>query len=116
MRNLSKKYNEEEDKILFAYSDAQVNEPRDVELAGHIPPLVLLYTNAMEEKKKIELVHKNFTIITEEEIENFLVENLKWEKKKEYKKEEEKAEIKKEENDKKETKKVSDDNKPQTDL
>ena len=47
MRNLSKKYNEEEDKILFAYSDAQVNEPRDVELAGHIPPLVLLYTNAM---------------------------------------------------------------------
>ena len=128
MRKLSKKYNEEEDKILFAYSDAQVNEPRDVELAGHVPPIVLLYTNAMEEKKKIELENKNFTTITEEEIENFLMENLKWDKKKEYKekkvnekteKKEEKIENNKsemkEEKDKNE-KKTEDDNKPHTDL
>ena len=126
MRNLSKKYNEEEDKILFAYSDAQVNEPRDVELAGHVPPIVLLYTNAMENKTKIELEYKNFTLITEEEIENFLVQNLKWPKKKEYKKEKitinekkeniednKKEEIKKEDKDKKV---INDDNKPQTDL
>ena len=126
MRNLSKKYNEEEDKILFAYSDAQVNEPRDVELAGHVPPIVLLYTNAMENKTKIEFEYKNFTLITEEEIENFLVQNLKWPKKKEYKKEKitinekkeniednKKEEIKKEDKDKKV---INDDNKPQTDL
>lgn len=101
MKNLSKKYDEENDKIIFAYTDAQRNEPRDVVISGQIPPIVLLYTNAMPEKKKVELKHENFTLITEEEVENFLIENLKWTKKKEYKenkvnKEENKEEIKEE--------------------
>ena len=81
-----------------------------------------------KKKKKIELENKNFTTITEEEIENFLMENLKWEKKKEYKekkvnekteKKEEKIENNKsemkEQKDKNE-KKTEDDNKPHTDL
>ena len=111
MKNLSKKYDEEEDKILFAACDAQKNEPRDVVIAGHVPPIVLLYTNAMKEKKKIEFKHDNFTLVTEEEIENFLMENLGWTKKKEYKEpettKEKKEEVKKEENkeEKKEEKK-----------
>ena len=98
MKNLSKKYDEENDKIIFAYTDAQKNEPRDVVISGQIPPIVLLYTNAMPEKKKVELKYENFTLITEEEVENFLIENLKWTKKKEYmdKKAEKKEEIKEE--------------------
>ena len=98
MKNLSKKYDEENDKIVFAYTDAQKNEPRDVVISGQIPPIVLLYTNAMPEKKKVELKYENFTLITEEEVENFLIENLKWTKKKEYmdKKAEKKEEIKEE--------------------
>ena len=114
MKNLSKKYDEEEDKILFAACDAQKNEPRDVVIAGHVPPIVLLYTNAMKEKKKIEFKHDNFTLVTEEEIENFLMENLGWTKKKEYKEpettKEKKEEVKKEENkeEKKEEKKEED--------
>ena len=98
MKNLSKKYDEENDKIVFAYTDAQKNEPRDVVISGQIPPIVLLYTNAMSEKKKVELKYENFTLITEEEVENFLIENLKWTKKKEYmdKKAEKKEEIKEE--------------------
>ena len=83
MKNLAKKYNEKEDKILFAYSDAQKNEPRDIVIAGKTPPIVLLYTNALEEKKKIELKSENFTNITEAEVENFLIENLGWKEKKE---------------------------------
>ena len=96
MKNLSKKYNEENDKIVFAYTDAQKNEPRDVVISGQIPPIVLLYTNAMPEKKKIELKYENFTLITEEEVENFLIENLLWTKKKESKEHQEKKEEKKE--------------------
>ena len=98
MKNLSTKYDEENDKIVFAYTDAQKNEPRDVVISGQIPPIVLLYTNAMPEKKKVELKYENFTLITEEEVENFLIENLKWTKKKEYmdKKAEKKEEIKEE--------------------
>ena len=96
MKNLSKKYNEENDKIVFAYTDAQKNEPRDVVISGQIPPIVLLYTNAMPEKKKIELKYENFTLITEEEVENFLIENLLWTKKEESKEHQEKKEEKKE--------------------
>ena len=65
----------------------------------------------MKEKKKIEFKHDNFTLVTEEEIENFLMENLGWTKKKEYKEpettKEKKEEVKKEENkeEKKEEKK-----------
>jgi len=61
---------------------------------------VLLYTNALDEKKKIELKSENFTNITEAEVENFLMENLGWTQKKEYKqdskviKDEQKEEIK----------------------
>ena len=85
MKNLAKKYKEKEDKILFAYSDAQKNEPRDIVIAGKTPPIVLLYTNALSEKKKIELKSDNFTNITESEVENFLMENLGWTQKKENK-------------------------------
>ena len=132
MQNLSRKYNEQEDKILFACTDAQKNQPRDVVIAGKRPPIVLLYTNALEEKKKIEL-KSNFTSITEEEVENFLMENLGWKQKKEYKedtintnekkeetKEEKIEEPKEKENkdkDKKENKdKDNEDNKMNSDL
>ena len=107
MRNLTKKYTTEEKKIVFAYTDAAKNQPRDVELKGEMPPLVLLYTNAMSEKKVIKLNHQNFTLITEGDVEGFLTENLNWEKNEEKKEEikEEIKESKKEENkeEKKET-------------
>ena len=110
MQNLSKKYNEQEDKILFAYSNAQNNQPRDVVIAGQTPPIVLLYTNAMSEKKKIEL-QSNFTTITEEEVENFLMENLGWKQKKEYKEPKEKKDVKIEEKKEKKKEEKKDDKK-----
>jgi protein disulfide-isomerase len=105
MKNLSRKYDEENDKIVFAFIDAQINEPRDVVISGHIPPIVILYTNAMPEKKKVELKSENFTLITEEEVENFLMKNLGWTQKKEYKKEEKMEEKKEEKKEIKEEKK-----------
>ena len=83
MRNLTKKYTPEEKKIVFAYIDAAKNQPRDINLQGEMPPLVLLYTNAMPEKKVIKLNHQNFTLISEGDVEGFLTENLNWEKKEE---------------------------------
>ena len=78
MANLTKKYKTEEKNIVFAYMDAGRNQPRNIEVQGNNPPLVLLYTNAMSEKKIIHMKDKNFTEITEEEIEDFIYENLNW--------------------------------------
>ena len=47
MANLTKKYKTEEKNIVFAYMDAGRNQPRNIEVQGNNPPLVLLYTNAM---------------------------------------------------------------------
>jgi hypothetical protein len=80
MRNLTKKYPVEEKKIIFSYIDAGKNQPRDINLENETVPLVLLYTNALEEKKIIKFAHKNFTEIKEGEMEDFLSENLKWKK------------------------------------
>jgi len=103
MRNLTKKYPVEEKKIIFSYIDAGKNQPRDINLENETVPLVLLYTNALEEKKIIKFAHKNFTEIKEGEMEDFLSENLKWkkgdknnEKNKAFKSEEIKIEIKEE--------------------
>jgi len=103
MRNLTKKYPVEEKKIIFSYIDAGKNQPRDINLENETVPLVLLYTNALEEKKIIKFAHKNFTEIKEGEMEDFLSENLKWkkgdknnEKNKTFKSEEIKIEIKEE--------------------
>ena len=81
MRNLTKRYPTEENKIIFAYSDAGKNQPRDIDISKESPPLVLLYTNAMSEKKVIKMNHQNYTLITEEEVEDFLVEKIKLVKK-----------------------------------
>ena len=123
MKHLAKKYNEKDDKIVFAYSNAQKNEPRDIVISGKKPPIVLLYTNALEEKKKIEFRPSNFTNTTEEEVENFLMQNLGWKEKKEYKepiinKDEIKKEEKKDEEKKvdKEKGKEKEDKKMNTDL
>ena len=123
MKHLAKKYNEKDDKIVFAYSNAQKNEPRDIVISGKKPPIVLLYTNALEEKKKIEFRPSNFTNTTEDEVENFLMQNLGWKEKKEYKepiinKDEIKKEEKKDEEKKvdKEKGKEKEDNKMNTDL
>jgi thiol-disulfide isomerase/thioredoxin len=78
MKNLTKKYTSEEKKIVFAYMDAGRNQPRDVIIRGEEPPMVLLYTNAMSEKKIINMNHKNYTAITEGEVEDFLYEKLNW--------------------------------------
>lgn len=103
MRNLTKKYPVEEKKIIFSYIDAGKNQPRDINLENETVPLILLYTNAMEEKKIIKFAHKNFTEIKEGEMEDFLSENLKWKKEdknkdnnKTFKSEEIKIEIKEE--------------------
>ena len=80
MRNLTKKYPVEKKKIIFSYIDAGKNQPRDINLENETVPLILLYTNAMEEKKIIKFSHRNFTEIREEEMEDFLSENLKWKK------------------------------------
>ena len=77
MKNLTKKYPTEEKKIVFAYMDAAKNQPRDIELVNEIPPLVLLYTNAMDEKKIVKM-NTNFTLISEGEVEDFLFEKLNW--------------------------------------
>lgn len=118
MRNLTKKYPVEEKKIIFSYIDAGKNQPRDINLENETVPLILLYTNAMEEKKIIKFAHKNFTEINEGEMEEFLSENLKWKKEekdinknKTFKSEEIKIE-----NVKEETKKKDDKEDAQTDL
>ena len=92
MKNLTKRYTTEENKIIFALFDGARNQPRDILLQKENPPLVVLYNNAMKEKKQIRLNHKNFTMITEEEVEDFLYENLDWGKRK--KKEDKKEDIK----------------------
>ena len=79
MKNLTKKYTVEDKKIVFAYIDVRKNQPRDINLENEVPPLVLLYTNNMPEKKVIKLTHTNWTLINEEYVENFLAENLNWE-------------------------------------
>ena len=81
MRNLTKKYSKEEKNVKFAYFDAGRNQPRDIDLQREMIPLLLLYTNSLEKKKIIKMAHKNFTAITEEDIEDFLSENLKWKEK-----------------------------------
>ena len=109
MRNLTKKYTTEEKKIVFAYIDATRNQPRGISIKEEVPPMVLLYTNAMPEKKIIRMNHHNFTEITQDEVEDFLYEKLNWgerphvEKKEEPKKKEEKKEEDKKEEDKKQT-------------
>lgn len=78
MRNLTKKYPTEEKSIVFAFMDAARNQPRDIDIMNEMPPLVFLYTNTLSEKKVIKLTHQNFTEITQEEVEDFIYENLKW--------------------------------------
>ena len=108
MRNLTKKYTTEEKKVEFAYMDAAKNQPRNIELAQEIPPLVFLYTNAMSEKKMIKM-NTNFTLVTEGEFEDFLFEKLKWGERPKTEKVEEKEEAKKKSEDgKKEEKKETD--------
>ena len=109
MRNLTKKYTIEEKKIIFAFFDRARNPPRDILIQKEIPPLVILYTNAMKEKKKIRLDHQNFTIITEEEVEDFLYEKLDWGKREKKEKMKDKKENKKED-------KKAENNEKQTDL
>ena len=115
MRNLTKKYPVEEKKIIFSYLDAGKNQPRDIILENETIPLILLYTNAMEEKKIIKFAHKNFTEINEGEMEDFLSENLKWKKEKNKKKTFKSEEIKIE-NLKEEIKKKDEKEEAQTDL
>ena len=57
--------------------DAAKNQPRDIDLRQEIPPLVLLFTNAMSEKKIIKM-NQNFTEATEDDVEDFLFEKLNW--------------------------------------
>lgn len=88
--------------------DAAKNQPRNIDLAQEIPPLVFLYTNAMDEKKMIKM-NTNFTLVTEGEFEDFLFEKLKWGERPKTEKVEEKEEAKKKSEDgKKEEKKETD--------
>ena len=77
--NMSEKYkNDTEKNLKFTILNLRMNEPRDLDLNENIFPRLFLYTNAMEEKKKIKFVHKNDTETSYEELEEFLAENLKW--------------------------------------
>ena len=109
MINITKKYPIEEKKLKFAYMDASKNQPRDINIYDEIPPMILLYTNAMSEKKIIRMNHKNMTEITEEDIEDFIYETLNWERKpgekKKRNKKYEKIEYKKQKEEQKEQKK-----------
>lgn len=116
MRNLTKKYPVEEKKLIFSYIDAGKNQPRDINLENETVPLILLYTNAMEEKKIIKFAHKNFTEIKEEEMEDFLNENLKWKKEDKNKNKVFKSEEIKLEKSKEESKKKNEKEEAQTDL
>ena len=81
MLNLTKKYPTEEKNLKYAYIDASRNQPRYINIFDEIPPMILLYTNAMSEKKIMRMVHRNMTEITEEDIEDFIYETLNWERK-----------------------------------
>ena len=115
MRNLTKKYNGEENNIVFAYSDIAKNQPRDLNIEEGISPIILLYTNALNEKKIIRMHHLNFTEITQQEVEDFLYEQLNSDKnsKNEYKIKDEKFKSQKNKDKNKNEKKEKD---TQTDL
>ena len=81
MLNLTKKINKEEKKLKFAYMDASRNQPRYINIFDEYPPVILLYTNAMTEKKIMKMNHKNITEISEEDVEDFIYETLNWERK-----------------------------------
>ena len=81
INNLTKKYPTEEKKLKYAYIDASRNQPRYITTFDEIPPIILLYTNAMKEKKIMRMNHRNFSEITEEDIEDFIYETLNWERK-----------------------------------
>ena len=113
MRNLTKKYPTEESKVVFAYSDAVKNQPRDVDINNEAPPLVVLFTNAMSEKKVIKMNQFNLTEITEEDVEDFLSEQLNWERKTRREKKE-KVEQKKENKEEKKTEQNKNEEKKET--
>ena len=91
MKNVSKRYeSDDEKKIVFAYLDGSRNQARDIKLEGRESPLVYLYANTLSPKEIIQMTNKNFSTITEDDVEDFLYEKLKWGKR-------EKVEVKKEE-------------------
>ena len=112
MTNLTKKYTVKDNKVVFAYIDLSKNQPRDINVEEEGIPLILLYTNAMSDKKIIKLNHRNFTEIKIGEIEEFLYANLEWGKKSQNESNKEKVnqneEIKAGKNSEKEDKKESD--------
>lgn len=81
LRNLTKIYPPEEYNLVYAYSNSAKNQPRDIKVEGREPPMLFLYTNAMDNKDRIEFKSKNISEVTIDEVEDFLVENLKWTKK-----------------------------------
>ena len=97
MRNLTKKYKVEDKKIIFSFMDVGRNQPRGISLENETAPLLLLYTNALPEKKIIKMKMDNWTEISEDHIEDFLSENLNWGLPKKVKEKPKKVEEKKEE-------------------
>ena len=83
--NLSEKYSDNEEmNIVFELIDGRTNEPRDIEIKSLEEfPLIYLYTNNIEQKKVIKFQPKNNDTISEIEVENFLLDNLSYNRKKE---------------------------------
>ena len=79
MRNLTFRYIRDPEKnVNLGYLNADMNEARDINIKGGNFPKAFLYTNALEKKQVIEFIPKNISYFTLDEIEQFLVKNLRW--------------------------------------
>ena len=77
--NLSEKYSDNENmNIVFEMMDGRYNEPRDIVINElEDLPLIYLYINDLKGKKVFKFIPKNNDIISESEVESFILENLK---------------------------------------
>ena len=64
--------------IVFEMMDGRYNEPRDIVINElEDLPLIYLYINDLKGKKVFKFIPKNNDIISESEVESFILENIK---------------------------------------
>lgn len=79
MRNLTFRFeNDPEKNISLGFLKAEYNEVRGINIKDGDYPKAFLFTNALEKKEVIEFVPRNMSQLSLEEVEQFLLKNLKW--------------------------------------